>query len=201
MAKKSDKTNRRRTCADLMRRNVAKRRRSDPASKAVLQLLSWLSVALALFPERAVASPLAERGNILPHDRRTPPPDYDLGSAAWARERGLEPNFYPARGPKPRPSWNCLINDLIRRSAKADLARTAIEERVPTEALEWLKDMIRREAWLALRLVGHNRSEAEIRDRAALESMRWKFERLAPAVPSSDDEGAAPPPVGPKPKF
>ncbi len=45
---------RRRTCADWIRLNAARRRRRDSAAKTVLQLLDLLSAALALLPESAV---------------------------------------------------------------------------------------------------------------------------------------------------
>lgn len=190
---------RRRTCADWVRRSVARRRRRDPAAKTLLQLLGLLSGALALLPD-AFASALPERGNNFRPDRRTPPPDYELGLDAWARERGLEPIWYPVDRPKPRPSWNRLVKDLNRRSAK-DRARTIIEDRIPPEALEWLRDMIKTEDWIALRIVGHERTEEEIRDRAVLAALRWELERQATATASSgatDDAGSPIPALKPK---
>lgn len=197
------KIRRRRTCADWMRRNVARRRRRDPATKTVLQLLGLLSAVLALLPESSAASPLPGRGNSFRSDRRIPPPNYELGADAWARERGLEPTWYPVDRPKPRPSWNRLVKDLNRRSAK-DRARTMIEERVPSEALGWLREMVKNEDWLALRLVGHERTEEEIRERAALVALRWELERQAAATASSDitdDAGNAAPPAVLRPKL
>lgn len=191
---------RRRTCVDWMRRNVARRQRRDPAAKTMLQLLGLLSAALALLPESVVASALPERGNNFRPDRRTPPADYELGPDAWARERGLEPIWYPVDRPKPRPSWNRLVKDLNRRSGR-DRARVMIEECVPPEALEWLREMIKTEDWIALRIIGHDCPNEEIRDRAALAAMRWEIERHTAATTSSDatdDAGAAAPPPAPR---
>ncbi|SCY92721.1 hypothetical protein SAMN03159288_05291 [Rhizobium sp. NFACC06-2] len=190
---------RRRTCADWIRRNVARRRRRDPASRTVLHLLGLLSAMLALVPESS-ASAFPERGNNFRRDRRTPPSDYELGADAWARERGLEPIWYPVDQPRPRHSWNRLVKDLNRRSAK-DRARILIEERVPPEALEWLREMIKAQDWIALRLVGHDRPEGEIRDRAMMAALRWELERQTSAVASSgatDDAGAPGPARRPK---
>ena len=106
---------RRRTCADWIRRNVARRRRRDSAAKTVLQLLGLLSAALALLPERA-ATAFPERGNNFLRDRRMPPPDYELGVEAWERERGVEPIWYPVHRPNSRSSWSRLVKDLNRRS-------------------------------------------------------------------------------------
>lgn len=193
---------RRRTCADWIRRNVARRRRRDPAAKTVLQLLGLLSAALALLPE-STAFALPERGNNFRPDRRIPPPDYELGADAWARERGLDPIWYPVDRPEPRPSWNRLVKDLNRRSAK-DRARIMIEERVPPGALEWLREMIKTGDWITLRIIGYDRTEEEIRDRAALAAMRWEIERQMAATSSSDATdvaGAAAPPPALRPRF
>jgi hypothetical protein len=194
---------RRRTCADWIRRDVARRRRHNPAVKTVLQLLGLLSAMLALLPERSAASPFSGRGNNFHRDRRIPPPDYELDANAWARERGLEPTWYLVDRPKPRPSWNRLVKNLNRRSAR-ERARTMIEERVPPEALEWLLEMIKTQDWIALRVLGHDRSEEEIRDRAVLAAKRWEIERQMAATTSpdaTDDAGAAAPPPVLKPRF
>ncbi|MFK0165944.1 hypothetical protein [Rhizobium sp. NPDC090279] len=199
MDREIKQSKRRRTCADWIRRNVARRRRRDPASRTVLHLLGLLSAMLALVPE-SPASEFPERGKNFRRDRRIPPSDYELGADAWARERGLEPIWYPVDRPRPRPSWNRLVKDLNRRSAK-DRARIMIEERVPPEALEWLREMIKAQDWIALRLVGHDRPEGEIRDRAMMAALRWELERQTSAVASSgatDDAGAPGPTLRPR---
>lgn len=200
MDREIKQSKRRRTCADWIRRNVARRRRRDPASRTVLHLLGLLSGMLALIPE-SPASVLLERGNNFRRDRRIPPSDYELGPDAWARERGLEPIWYAVDRPRPRPSWNRLVKDLNRRSAK-DRARILIEERVPPEALEWLREMIKIQDWIALRIVGHDRQEEEIRDRAKMAALRWELERQTGAAtpPAATDDAGAPAPAL-KPRF
>ncbi|WP_107676652.1 hypothetical protein [Agrobacterium sp. LAD9] len=200
MDREIKQSKRRRTCADWIRRNVARRRRRDPASRTVLHLLGLLSAMLALLPESTAASPLSGRGNNFRGDRRIRPPDYELGADAWARERGLEPGWYPVDRPKLRPSWNRLVKDLDRRTTK-DRARIIIEERVPPEALEWLREVIKTRDWIALRIVGHDRPEEEIRDRAMMVARRWQLERQTSAVASScatDDAGAPGPALRPR---
>jgi len=187
-----------------MRRDIGLQRRSDPAAKTTLRLLGLLSTALAVFPEIVAASLEQGRGNNFRPDRGTPPPDYELGPDAWARERGIEPTFYPVSKPKPRPSWNRLVKDLSRRSAQ-DRARAMIEERVPADALDWLQDTIQKEDWLALRMVGYGRTEEEIRERALFVAKVWEVERRTMTTlttnTTDDDAGAAAPPAGPKPRF
>jgi hypothetical protein len=165
----------------------------------MLQLLGLLSSVLALLPERDALA-LPQRGNYFRSDRWMPPPDYELGAEAWARERGLEASWYPVNRPKPRPSWNRLVKDLNRRSAK-DRARIMIEERVPPEALEWLREMIKTQDWIALRIVGHDRPQQEIRDRAMMAALRWELERQTSAISSSgatDDAGTPGPALRPR---
>ena len=156
-----------------------------------------LSAALALIPEIG-ASARHARASKSRLDRRIPPPEYELGPEAWARERGLNSIGHPIDRPKHSPSWTRLVKDLNRRSAKAR-AREMIEDRVPPSALEWLREMIKNEDWLALRLVGHGRTREEIREQAALVALRWELERQSGENTSKDvaDDGgtAAPPPT------
>lgn len=205
MNKDSKKQRKRRTCADRMRRDIRKQRRSNPASKTMLQLLGLFSAILAIAP------PMPEIIFASGRDRRQPPSWYPNGPAAWARERGLEPDDdseeqkqpSPALRPKATASWSRLVKDLDRRPTR-ERARELIETRVPPEALEWLREMIRQEDWLALRLVGHDRTAEEIRERALRAAMRWEAMRMPPippAVPGAPDEtDDITPPVGPRPK-
>lgn len=195
----------RRTCADRLRRKVGRRQRNDPASKVVMKLLGLLSVVLAIAPTRQ------EIISACGWDRRQPPSWYPNGPAAWARERGLEPEDTredpkqrePALRPKATAPWQRLVKDLDRRPTR-DRARELIETRVPPEALDWLRDMIREEDWLALRLVGHDRTAEEIRERALWAARRWKAMHVpptpaaAPSVPDETDDIT--PPVGLRPK-
>lgn len=164
---------RRRTCLDEMRRNLAQRqrRRGDSVGKLLLRLLTLASVALALVPS-------FEERSYAPRDRRQPPPGYTLGRAAWARERGLEPEDdefqtvpEPKLKPMPRPlpgcSWFRLVKDLRRRPTR-DRAREMIEERVPPEAQRWLRKILLDEDWGTLRLLGRDADPMLIRERAVL---------------------------------
>lgn len=190
---------RRRNCADRIRQNLARRRRRDPASKAMLQILELLSSFLVLLPE-AEAFSRPRYGSSFRSDRRTPPPDYNLGVEAWERERGLERNWYSVSRSRPRPSWSRLVKDLSRRSAR-DRARVLIAERVPPEALGWLQEMIQTQDWIALRIVGHDSSDQDIWDRAMMASLRWELERQAGATASpaaTDDAGAPGPALRPR---
>lgn len=196
----------RRTCEDRLRREVGRARRSDPAGKVVLKLLGLLSAVLAIAPARPEIISASGR------DRRQPPSWYPNGPAAWARERGLEPEDNPEEPKQPAPalrpkataSWLRLVKDLDRRPTR-ERARELIEARVPPEALDWLRDMIQQEDWLALRLVGHDRTAEEIRERALRAAMRWEAMRMPPTPPTApgvpaDDTDDTTPPAGPRPK-
>lgn len=187
----------RRTCADWIRRDIGRQRRSNPASKPILQLLSLFSAILSIAP------PMPEIVSASGRDRRQPPLWYPNGAAAWARERGLEPYDDYEEEQKQTASWLRLVKDMDRRPTR-ERARELIETRVPSEALEWLREMIRQEDWLALRLVGHDRTAEEIRERALRAAMRWEAMRMTPippTVPGAPDEtDDITPPVGPRPK-
>lgn len=151
----------RRTCADRVRRNIGIQRRSNPASKTILQLLGLFSAILAMAP--TMPDIISASGR----DRRRPPSWYPNGPAAWARERGHEPDDAleteleqpsTALRPKATASWPQLVKDLNRRSTR-ERARELIETRVPPEALEWLQEIMKLEDWMALRLVGHDRTK------------------------------------------
>lgn len=145
---KISRERRQRTGADRLRREVGRRRRSNPAIKAVLKLLALISAAFALAPAKPEIISVPGR------DRRQPPSWYPNGPAAWARERGLEPEDVaeepkqpaPALRPKATASWLRLVKDLDRRPTR-ERARELIETRVPPEALDWLRGMIREEDW------------------------------------------------------
>lgn len=206
MSADSNKRRKRRTCADWIR--LRRQRRSNPANKTTWQLFSLFSAILALAP------PMPEIISASGRDRRRPPSWYPNGPAAWARERGLEPDDDPEREPEqPSPalrpkataSWSRLVKDLDRRSTR-ERARELIETRVPPEALEWLREMIKLEDWMTLRLVGHDRTKDAIRDFALLEAMKWQAARMPPVPPAAptgpDEPDDTTPPAGPglKPK-
>lgn len=159
----------RRTCVDEWRHDLARHRerRSDPAGKAMLQLLALLSAVLAL----AFDIPSLRR-----RSRYDPPTGYALGREAWARERGLDPEPTeaetaterptPRLWPEPRP-WRQLVRDLESRSPqRRESARELLAQRVPEAAREWLRQVIASEDRTQLRMLGLNASPAVLRERA-----------------------------------
>ena len=160
----TDKKRRRRTCADEWRRDLARRheRRADPAGKALLQLLALLSALLALAPP--VSAPAFDLPLLRRRSPHQPPPGYPNGRAAWARERGLEPEPEttpatptPLLRPRPQPRpWRRLVKDLDSRSERRrEQAREQLLQRVPEEARLWLAAEIRAGDRQALRMLGH----------------------------------------------
>lgn len=173
----AEKKRRRRTCADHMRLELARRRerRSDPAGKVMLQLLALLSVVLALAPP--VPAPAFDLPRLRP--RRSPwdpPPGYPNGRDAWARERGLDPEpgraRFPTATPRVRPTpaprpWKRLVRDLDSRSERRrEQAREQMLQRVPDEARPWLKGLIASDDRTALRMLGLGADRTTLRERA-----------------------------------
>lgn len=209
---KGEPKNRRRTCIDRLRRNLAERQRQrrggDPAGKLMLQLLGLLSAGLALlppFPEVSFASERPPRKMVSSPPGGTIPAhmdDEDRGPTAWAMERGIELAFYRLSS-RAAPSWSRLVKDLKRRQTR-ERARLLLEYRVPPEAVLWLRHMIDLEDWSALLQLGcDGAGDDEIAAAALAEAQRWKaaIERTAadPAPAADDDAGNAAPPAGPKP--
>lgn len=169
------KKRRRRTCADHMRLELARRRerRSDPANKVMLQLLALLSVVLALAPP--VPAPAFDLPRLRPRQSPwDPPAGYPNGREAWARERGLDPEpgraslptSTPRLRPMPRP-WKRLLRDLDSRSAqRREQAREQMLQRVPEEARLWLRGLIASDDRTALRMLGIGADRTTLRDRA-----------------------------------
>ncbi|MGF0539901.1 hypothetical protein ACQQ2Q_18025 [Agrobacterium sp. ES01] len=171
----AEKKRRRRTCADHMRLELARRRerRSDPAGKVMLQLLALLSVVLALAPP--VPAPAFDLPRLRP--RRSPwdpPAGYPNGREAWARERGLDPEpgraslptATPRLRPMPRP-WKRLVKDLDSRlGRRREQARDTLLQRVPDEAQAWLRGLIASEDRTALRMLGIGADRTTLRERA-----------------------------------
>ncbi len=209
---KWDPKNRRRTCIDRLRRDLAERLRQrrggNPAGKALLHLLGILSGALALlppFPEVPFASERPSRKMISSPPGGTIPAyidDGDRGPTAWAMERGLEPVFYRTSS-RAAPSWSRLVKDLKRRQT-SDRARLLLEYRVPPQAVLWLRHVIDLEDWSALLQLGRDGAGDDAIAAAALaEAQRWQatLDRAAadPAPAADDAAGSAAPPAGPKP--
>ncbi len=202
------KRTRRRTCADEARRALLERQRQrrggDPAGKVALQLLALLSVVLALRPAGSLPG-----FPVLGRSRKMKPTyfdDDDLGPAAYAMERGIDPADYQANGPRPKPraSWTRLVRNLKRPRAAAK-ARAEIESRVPPMAHEWLHDAIDTgEHWQLHKIGRHGASDAEIAVAALDASDAWRAaiaaERAAEAA-SRKTPGGGDPGIqgGPKP--
>ena len=193
----TEKKRRRRTCADHMRLELARRRerRSDPANKVMLQLLALLSVVLALAPP--VPAPAFDLPRLRP--RRSPwdpPAGYPNGREAWARERGLDPEpgraslptSTPRLRPMPRP-WKRLVRDLDSRSEqRREQAREQMLQRVPEETRLWLRGLIASDDRTALRMLGIGADRTTLRDRAmAAARVVPAFEpEVTPAVDADD---------------
>ncbi len=166
---------RRRTCADEWRRDLARHRerRSDPATKTLLQLLALLSAVLAL------AQPSEPTFAITPRpQRRTrfdPPSGYTLGRNAWARERGLDPEsdvLATTEKPVPRlrptlKSWQRLVRELDSPlPRRRESARAALEQRLPSLCHDWLRRQVAGDDHSQLRMLGVGAGPAELVQRA-----------------------------------
>lgn len=204
MSKNSmEKKRRRRTCADQMRRDLARRRerRSDPAGKVLLQLLALLSALLALAPP--VPAPAFELPRLRRRSPWEPPPGYPNGREAWARERGLDPEpgetpatSTPRLRPQPRP-WKRLVKDLDSRSERRrEQAREQMLQRVPDEAQFWLATEISGGDRQALRMLGLGADRTTLRERALAAARVVPLVETNPEPPTSDVEvnAAAPTP-------
>jgi hypothetical protein len=205
------KRERRRTCIDEMRRDLARRRerRSDPATKTLLQLLALLSAALALAQPREPVFDVGPR----PH-RRTrydPPPGYKLGRDAWARERGLdpEPAVVLAAWEKPEPrlrpalkSWRRLVHELDSPSPRRrEEARSALERRLPSVVHDWLRKQAASGDHTELRVLGLGAGPAELVQRALTAARVESIREPEPPSPVpemepdvEDEENAGPGP-------
>lgn len=173
---KDVKDKRRRTCVDELRRDLARHRerRSDPATKTMLQLLALLSAVLA------VAQPVEPNFDVVPRLRRQtrydPPQGYGLGRDAWARERGLEPEIdgvlstSETPAPRLRPtfkSWRRLVGELASPSPRRrESARVALERRLPSLCHEWLRRQVASNDHSQLRIIGIGAGPAELVQRA-----------------------------------
>lgn len=192
MTEGSEKKRRRRTCADEWRRDLARHRerRSDPATKTLLQLLALLSAMLAL------AQPSESTSTISPRpQRRTrfdPPSGYTLGRNAWARERGLDPEsdvLATTEKPVPRlrptlKSWRRLVRELDSPSPRRrESARAALEQRLPSVVHDWLRRQIAAEDRTQLRVLGLGAGPAELVKRALVAARVENIEE--PEPPSS----------------
>ena len=185
-----ERKRRRRTCADRLRRDLAERqrRRGDPAGKVALQVLVLLSALLAMRP------PMPAFSFSFRPARRSVSIDDDPGPTAYAMERGLEPSYYATSRLRPSPSWTKLVKDLKRPRA-AEQARVLLEQRVPSAAVEWLREMIDAgEFWQLRRLGLSSATDDEISAAALAEAKAWgaaqqQSEPEATVPPEGDDPG------------
>ncbi len=185
---------RRRTCVDELRRDLARRRaqRSDPATKTLLQLLALLSAVLA------VAQPSEPAFDIAPPPRRRsrydPPSGYTLGRAAWARERGLDPEpdvvldalEKPAPSLKPPlKSWRRLVRDLDSPSPRRrEEARIGLAQRLPSITHDWLRMQVASDDRTPLRILGLGAGPAELVQRALVAARVENIREPEPPAPS-----------------
>lgn len=203
MGEDSKKRERRRTCIDEMRRDLARRRaqRADPATKTLLQLLALLSAVLALAQPNEPVFDIAPR--LRRRSRYDPPAGYTLGRDAWARERGLDPEPAAALATSERPapslkpamkSWRRLVRELDSRSPRRrEEARLALERRLPSVVHEWLRRQITSDDRTQLRVLGLSAGPAELVQRALtgarVESVREPGPPPSPAPePDVEDE-------------
>lgn len=211
---KSETKRRRRTCADRMRRDLAERQRQgrggDPAGRVMLQLLGVLSAALALLPsmpELSLPFGRPSRGAPLVPSLEGIPAyldDDDRGPTAYAMERGIDLSFYSSS--RAAPSWSRLVKDCKRRST-GEKARALLEQRVPADAVEWLRSRILVEDWWALRRLGRDgATDDEIAAAALAEAKRWEAAQPKPKpkpepepTPEGDTPDDDPDAKGPKP--
>ncbi len=102
-------------------------------------------------------------------------------------ERGIDPPFYRTSS-RAAPTWSKLVKDL-KRSRSKEKAAALLEYRVPSEAVEWLRNRIFFEDWLLLRSLGRDAAtDAEIAAAALTEAKRWEAAQQKPAEPKPDPE-------------
>ncbi len=200
---------RRRTCVDEMRRDLARRRarRGDPATKALLELLTLLSAALALMQPYEPTFEVSTRSRH--RSRYDPPPGYELGRDAWARERGLDPQSDGDLATSEKPasrlqptlkSWRRLVRELDSPSPRRrESARTALEQRLPSVLHDWLRRQIAAEDRTQLRVLGLGAGPAGLVRRALIaarveSSHEPDPERAAPRVDIAHEQNAGPQP-------
>jgi len=189
---------RRRTCVDEMRRDLARRRaqRADPATKTLLQLLALLSAVLAVVQPSEPSFDFAPRPRPRRRTRWDPPPGYTLGRDAWARERGLDPEPAAALTAEERPapalkpalkSWRRLVYELSSRSPqRREAARVQLERRLPSVVHDWLRGQVASEDHTQLRVLGIGAGPGELVQRALvaarIDRVR-ELERASPPAP------------------
>lgn len=109
------------------------------------------------------------------------------GPTAWLMERGIDPPYYQTSS-RAAPTWSKLVKNLKRSRTKAKAA-VLLEYRVPPEAVEWLRNRIYFEDWLALRSLGRDgASDDEIAATALAEARKWEAAQSKQPEPKPEPE-------------
>lgn len=161
-----DKSERRRNCADKMRKAAMERRRQrgkDPATSVFVQLLGLVSVGLRLLPDFS------------------PSPSISLPSST-PRVPLPVPDAVPFERYKAAPSWQRLVRDLARPAATED-AQRELRSRLPPECSRWLDHVIREQAWGDVRVHAQPRaSDDDVTAGLISEARRWEAARRLAAA-------------------
>ena len=175
-----DKNERRRNCADRMRKAAMERRRQrgkDPAMSVFVQLLGLLSVGLRLLPHFSPSQSI-----VLPSPTsRVPLP---------------VPDAVPFERYKAAPSWQRLVKDLARPAATED-AQRELRSRLPPECSRWLDHVIREQGWSDVRVHAQPKvSDDDVTAGLIGEARRWEAARRLAAAQvaaelKSEAEGGA----------
>lgn len=116
--------------------------------------------------------------------------DEDRGPTAYMMERGLEPMSYASARMRSPPSFRRLVKDLSR-PRKSDQARELLEARVPSAAIEWLRDSINTGDLWRLRMAARpGASDDEIIGSMLAAAQIWEAERqqVEPPEPEAPDD-------------
>lgn len=112
--------------------------------------------------------------------------DEDRGPTAYMMERGLEPMSYASARMRSPPSFRRLVKDLSR-PRKSDQARELLEARVPSAAIEWLRDSIDTGDLWRLRMAARpGASDDEIIGAMLAAVQVWEAERQQAAQPEPE---------------
>ncbi|TAV82653.1 hypothetical protein ELI24_39210 [Rhizobium ruizarguesonis] len=160
---KDDKSERRRNCADRMRKAAMERRRQrgkDPAMSVFVQLLGLMALGLRLLPD---FSPSSSATIALPAPPRVPLP---------------VPGAVPFERYKRTPSWATVAKDLARPAATED-AQRELRLRLPPSCSAWVDHIVRESAWSDVRIHVQNNDADEITAALVAEARRWESQRKA----------------------
>lgn len=161
---KDENSERRRTCADRMRKAAMERRRQkgkDPAMSVFVQLLGLVSLGLRLLPDFSTSrSPSIE----LSSPPRVPVP---------------VPGAQPFERYKGAPSWPRLVKDLARPAATED-AQRELRSRLPVECSKWVDFVVQEASWGDVRVhVQSSGDDADVVAALVAEARRWESQKKA----------------------